>query len=259
MKMLEEWKPLAAPEECFVELETNGSLFNEKNWEKIANLGRYHVSVYITIMSFEENTYQYLSGTALPVENIIKNLHFVRSLREQGIINYVELATVVQERNFREMPSFVSRCLNEFTADAVRLRSVFVFNNGPMDHNVAWFSDVRNPHHPYHQEYLKVMNDPIFSNPKVYKWSGELDSTLGEHPGIKAERELKVIKDKYDEALIRCMLPKLKGENIIIYGAGVIGQKIANRLLKERDLYGELVFAESVKNVMRNVVFQCSI
>ena len=129
-------------------------------------------------------------------------------------------------------------------------QSIFVFDNGPMDRNVAWFSDVRNPHHPYHQEYLKVMNDPIFSNPKVYKWSGDLDSSLGEHPGIKAERQLKELtglKNKYDEALIRCMLPKLKGENIIIYGAGVIGQRIANSLLKERDLYGELVFAESVK------------
>lgn len=232
-----------------MDLETTGSLFNEKNWEKIANLGQYHVSVYITIMSFEENTYQYLLGTTLPVENIIKNLHFVRRLREQGIINYVELATVVQERNFREMPSFVSRCLNEFAADAVRLRSIFVFDNGPMDHNVAWFSDVRNPHHPYHQEYLRVMKDPIFSNPKVYKWSGDLDSSLGEHPGIKADRKLKEIKTKYDDALIRCILPKLVGKNTIIYGAGVVGQMLAKVMLKDQNSYGKICFAETVKSI----------
>lgn len=248
MNLLGEWKPLANPEECFVELETNGSLFNEKNWGKIANLGKYHVSVYITIMSFEEGTYQYLSGTTLPLENIIKNLYFVKRLREQGIINHVELATVVQERNFREMPSFVSRCLDEFAADTVRLRSIFVSSNGPLDHNVAWFSDVRNPYHPYYKEYLRVMSDPIFSNPKVYKWSGDLDSSLGEHPGIEAERQLKELKIKYDEALIRSILPKLKGKNIIIYGAGVVGQMLAKAILEEKNLYGKICFAETVKS-----------
>lgn len=82
MKMLGEWKPIAMPNECFVDLKTNGSLFNERNWAKIANLGQYHVSVYITVMSFEEQTYQYLSGTSLPVDNIIKNLNFVKRLRK---------------------------------------------------------------------------------------------------------------------------------------------------------------------------------
>ena len=249
MKMLSEWKPLASPNECFVELETNGSLFNEKNWAKISNLGQYHVSVYITVMSFEEQTYRYLSGTSLPVDNIIKNLHFVRELREKGIINHVELGTVIQERNFREMPNFVSRCLDEFKADTVRLRSVFVFKDAPMDHNVGWFSDVRNPYHPYHNEYLQVMDNPIFDNPKVYKWSGDLESSLGEHPGIKAERELKELQVKYDRLLIDNMLPKLKGKNIIIYGAGVVGQMMAGALLEEREVYGRIYFAESVKSV----------
>lgn len=247
MKMLGEWRPLAPVHECSVELETNGSLFNEKNWEKISNLGQYDVSVYITVMSFEEQTYRYLSGTSLPVENIINNLHYVRSLREKGIINHVEIGTVVQERNFREMPSFVSRCINEFAADTVRLRSVFVFKHAPMDHNVAWFSDVRNPYHPYHQEYLDIMRDPIFTHPKVYRWSGNLESSLGEHPGIQAEQQVHVLKNKCDNLLIRCMLPRLKGRNIVIYGAGFVGRLVAQALLKDKSLYGEICFAETKK------------
>ena len=35
-----------------MELETNGSLFNEKNWSYISNLGQYHLSVSITVLSF---------------------------------------------------------------------------------------------------------------------------------------------------------------------------------------------------------------
>lgn len=58
LKLLSEWKPIADPSECFVELETNGSLFNEKNWSRISNLGQYHLSVSITVLSFNEDIYQ---------------------------------------------------------------------------------------------------------------------------------------------------------------------------------------------------------
>ncbi len=69
-----------------MELETNGSLFNEKNWSYISNLGQYHLSVSITVLSFHEDIYQELSGTTLPISNLIDNLHFVKSLR--GNRNY---------------------------------------------------------------------------------------------------------------------------------------------------------------------------
>lgn len=163
---------------------------------------------------------------------------------------------MVQERNFREMPDFVSRCLNEFAADSVRLRSIFVFRDAPMDYNVAWFSDARNPYHPYHKEYLQVMKNPIFNHPKVYKWSGDLESSLGEHPGIQAERNLIDIKSKYDKLLIRYIVSKLKGKNIIIYGAGVVGQMVAKALLEDRQSFGNICFAESEKLQRSDVACQ---
>ena len=74
----------------------------------------------ITVLSFEEEIYRELSGTALPISNLIDNLHFVKSLREKGIINYFEIATVYQEKNFRELPEFARRCIEEFNVDCVR-------------------------------------------------------------------------------------------------------------------------------------------
>lgn len=185
MNILANWKPLAPDEEVSVLLETNGSLFNETNWAKISNLGQYHLSVDLTVMSFHEDAYQYLSGTKLPVQNIINNLHFVRKLREENVINYLEIATVMQERNFREMPEFVYRCIEEFGADNVRLRPIMP--GGPLDPRVQWFMDVRNPYHPYYAEYKRVMQNEIFKHPKVLLWSGDLDSSRGAYP---AEREL---------------------------------------------------------------------
>lgn len=42
--------------------------------------------------------------------------------------------------------------------------------------DAAWFNDLRNPRHPYYKEYKKVMKHPIFNHPKVFDWSGGLDS-----------------------------------------------------------------------------------
>ncbi len=178
MKILSEWKPLAPANEVSVEIETNGSLFNEKNWKKIENLGQYHLEVYITVMSFDEMTYQFLSGTKFPIDRILENLEFARTLREQGIINYLELATVMQELNFREIPEFTRRCLDEFGADCVRIRPVMP--GGILSKEIQWFTDVRNPKHPYYKMYKMILSHPVFKDPRVLLWSNDLPSDRGE-------------------------------------------------------------------------------
>lgn len=190
MKLLNEWKPLAPKEEIKIALETNGSLFNEKNWKKIENLGKYYLRVVITVMSFDEMVYQHLSGTKLPISNIENNLHFVKKLRDEGIVNSFELATVLQEENFREMPEFTRRCIEEFGADKVRIRPIFP--GGIYDKNIQWFMDVRNPYHPYYEQYCEIMKNPIFKNPKVLLWSGELASDRGPGP-LEDAKQLKIM------------------------------------------------------------------
>ncbi len=188
MKLLAEWKPIAPPEQVTVALETNGSLFNEKNWGKIANLGKYNLHVSITVMSFNEMVYQHLSGTRLPISNIENNLRYVKKLREEGVINYLELATVLQEENFREMPEFARRCIEEFGADKVRIRPIVP--GGIYDKNIQWFMDVRNPYHPYYEQYVEVMKSPIFKDPKVLLWSADLASNIGMGPLEKSKQEV---------------------------------------------------------------------
>ena len=122
LRLLSKWKPLAEPNEVSVMLETNGSLFDEAHFSQIANLGKYKLSVAITVLSFEEEIYQELSGTRQSIDQLIENLRYVRSLREKGIIDHLELATVYQDKNYRQLPEFARRCIEEFGADSVRLR-----------------------------------------------------------------------------------------------------------------------------------------
>lgn len=174
LKLLANWKPIAPEKEISVFLETNGSLFDAEHWKQIENLGQYHLGVAITVMSFDEATYQFLSGTTLPISTIEKNLRFVKSLREKGIVNYFEIATVVQERNFRFLPEFTRRCVEEFGADNVRLRPYMPWGaNAP---EIEWFADIRNPRHPYYKEYKEIMKAEIFKHPLVHDWSGGRDS-----------------------------------------------------------------------------------
>lgn len=228
LNILANWKPLSPKEEILVSLETNGSLFDARHWKQIENLGQYHLRVTITVMSFHERTYQILSGVKYPISQIENNLRFVKGLREQGIVNEFEIATVVQDRNFREMPEFTRRCIEEFGADTVRLRPYAPW--GSQKPEIEWFMDVRNPDHPYYEEYREVMRDPIFKHPKVADWSGGMDTVnvrdfpyknykrfyLKERVSMDIERHTKDIIDNIRSAT--------SAKEWILYGLGIVGR-----------------------------------
>lgn len=236
LKLLSEWKPLAPAEEVSVALETNGALFDEEHWKQIENLGKYYLKVAVTVMSFDEKTYQLLSGTKLPVSQIENNLRFIKRLREQGIVNYFEIATVVQERNFRTVPEFARRCVEEFGADYVRLRPYMPW--GSQEPEIEWFMDIRNPQHPYYSEYKEMKKDNIFNHPRVHDWSGGLDTVnIKNFPYKLSYYKEKIIEDimssidSIAEKLNTCMEQK----QLVIYGIGIVG-KIFVGQVKEKGM-----------------------
>lgn len=206
-------------------LETNGSLFNEKNWKRIEKLGKHNLQVAVTIHSFEEDTYQYLSGTKLPVQQVIDNLKFISRLRNENVINEFEIATVICERNFREMPEFVQKCLDEFSMDTIRLR--FFEPYGVMDIATEWFYDVRNEYHPYHDEFERIMKHPVFDNPKVWRWQGETKSLQTENPYVLEKRSMQALSQFVTLTDAQWRLQRFFQENniqrVALYGASNIG------------------------------------
>lgn len=234
MRLMQEWAPEYPPEECVVGIETNGSLFDEKHWKQIDNLSRFNVCVAITVMSFEEEAYQKLSGTSLPASNIIDNLRFVKSLREAGVIKRLELATVYQEGNFRELPEFARRCVEEFGADYVRLRPYEPWVDPGLD---EWMRDVRNVDNPYHREFLQVMQDPIFRHPKVHDWGGGKESGLGREIYPKAMGQFRLMEkilsiDNFGEKV----KAYLDSEKVMIYAMTTAGRFLANLLSHEMNI-----------------------
>lgn len=231
LKLLSEWKPLSPAEEISVCLETNGALFDEEHWKQIENLGKYHLSVAITVMSFDEPTYQLLSGTKLPISKIENNLRFVKKLREQGVVNYFEIATVVQERNFRTVPQFAKRCVEEFGADYVRLRPYMPW--GSQEPEVEWFMDIRNPKHPYYSEYLEMKKDEIFKHPRVHDWSGGLDTANIRVFPYKLSYFKEIILTEImsnTDSMLERLKDSVSLNSMVVYGLGIVGRILVKQL-----------------------------
>lgn len=152
-----------------INLETNGVLFNQKNWNKISHLSSVRINVIITVNSFDPFTYKHISRGG-NYDALMKNLDFVSSLRSSNLIKKLDLAMVIQDRNFRQMPEFVETCLQRYCCDNILLRPVYQW--GTMPDEVYWFKDVLNPLHPYHPEYLELLDHPLISHPKVYHFGG---------------------------------------------------------------------------------------
>ena len=231
LKLLSEWQPVAPADEISVTLESNGSLFDEDHWRQIANLGKYKLSVAITVLSFKNDIYQELSGTKQSVNRLIDNLKYIRSLREQGIINHLEIATVYQDKNFREIPEFAKRCLEEFGADSVRLRPFEPWGETGMR---EWFMDVRNVYNPLHQEFLEVMKDPILRHPKVHDWGGGNESGLGPEPYVKTRAMFAIIDKIFcEDSFIERLLSASKGRDLVVYGMNTVGKALVSRMKNE--------------------------
>jgi MoaA/NifB/PqqE/SkfB family radical SAM enzyme len=181
MRMLEKLRP--ADRNCRILLETNGTLFDEKHWERISHLGKYDLTVTVTPNSFDRATFKYLNGGHDTYDQLMHNLHFLKSLRKQNVINKHQISIVVQERNFRELPDFIKYCINELEADSVIVKPLY--NWFGMSEDMFWFMDVLNPEHPYHSEYLEMMEDPVINDPHVFLWGARNLHEDSKHPAYR--------------------------------------------------------------------------
>lgn len=197
-------------------LETNGVFFDEEHWEKIQHLSKVRIELLVTINSFDEFTYKHISRGG-NYAKLMNNLEFMSKLRRENKIAHLVNALVIQDRNFREVPSFIKRSFSDYAFDQVILRPVYQW--GTMDEAVFWFKDVLNPMHPYHEEYLEIMQNPILKDPRVFHFGGDTVHSSRPYPAFEGNKYFPYERIK-------------KNSRVIVYGAGQIGQVIVNWLKK---------------------------
>ena len=213
MEVLENLRP--TNRDLSILLETNGVFFDEKHWERIKHLADYKLEVVVTINSFDKFIYKHISRGG-NYERMMHNLEFMSQLRRENKISILANSFVIQDRNFREIPTFIKRSFENYAFDRVVLKPVYQW--GTMDENVYWFKDVLNPMHPYHTEYLEIIQDPMLSDSRVYNFGGNTSHTSRPYP---CEDSV-----KFPYGAIK------KDSRIILYGAGKIGREYARQLNK---------------------------
>ncbi len=227
-------------------LETNAAFFDEKHFKRIEHLAKKQFYVTATVNSFHDSTYRYLNGYANHVDKVIDNLKYMKSLREQNIINKLSISMVVQESNFRELPEYVDRCLNEFGADAVRVRGIMKFS---MDEDDFWMKDVFNPAHPFYKEALDILHHPIMRDERVWFWEGDYEHTRKpvKNPARRFQENyenLWRLMNAADSGILKSNLQRIKGKKVVLFGAGHISEYLIKKI-NEYEVDCEIIILDS--------------
>ena len=211
-------------------LETNGVLFKD-NWHKISNLRKYDITVSVTPSSFDRETYKYLAGK----DDLVKfeeSMAFISELKKKGDINRIRLIMVIQDSNFRQIPNFISRGI-EYDADDIVLRPIYKWFDLSEDERL--FKNVLNPCHPYHNEYLEIIKNPICRNPRVINHGFDNFEEPVEFPTLAMKQQYNSDQKLYNEVdnsldLLAESINAKKNAGIILFGVGVVGKYVLSKI-----------------------------
>jgi len=190
-------------------LETNGVLFDEEHWARIQHLKDFYLEVVVTINSFDKFTYEHVSRGG-NYDKLMHNLAFMSDLRKKNYLNILTQSLVIQDRNFREIPSFIERSFRDYSFDSVVLKPVYQW--GTMDDDVYWYKDVLNPMHPYHEEYLEILKHPALHDPRVYNFGGETSHEARPFPGSSCQDGQRIAELERCVAEKQCEIDNLQCE-----------------------------------------------
>jgi MoaA/NifB/PqqE/SkfB family radical SAM enzyme len=146
-----------------IALQTNGTLFNEKNWKRLKKIHGSISTVYVSFDAASEATYN-VTRRGGNWQQLQENVKFLSSLRAQRLLERLRLDFVVQQANYREMPEFV-KLAKQFAADQVffsKATNWGTWSTAEFRKVCVW-----EPGHPEHADFRRVIADPILDDAKV--------------------------------------------------------------------------------------------
>jgi len=142
---------------------SNGTLFTEEEWNKFPGIHNKVRSVRVSIDAARKQTFEKLRRLGR-YEPFIENMRFLSQLRASGTIPQLKFSFTYQLDNFREMPEFVEFCasMNADFSIFERLQNIAF---SAKDYRAK---AVHYPEHPQYGEFLAIVGNPIFANPRVW-------------------------------------------------------------------------------------------
>lgn len=135
-----------------VNLHTNGQLWDERAWKEL-DLSRRVEEAHISIDAASADVYSIVRRGG-SFERLLKNLIYIKSLREAEEFNFLVLSMVVQSTNFHQMSDFV-RLAKSHSADLVTFQMIRDWGTLKSfdEHYIG-------PGHPKFPDFVKALDDP---------------------------------------------------------------------------------------------------
>lgn len=144
-------------------LHTNGVLCDERAWEECGLEGRTGF-VCVSADAARAETYA-LVRRGGDHARLLRNLEFLAARRRSGDPRLFKILFVVQDANFAEMPDYV-RLGRALGVDEVYFSLIRHWARG-MDDGAYARAQIWRPDHPRHGDFLAVLRDPVFDDPRV--------------------------------------------------------------------------------------------
>lgn len=150
---------------CVINLQTNGTLLNQRNWNAISKIHQNLKLIKISFDAAHESTYNNIRvhGKWKQLVENCKQLEDKKGILPKLSVHY---DYVVQADNYQEMTEFVEFVKENFpTFDAINFS--LVTDWGTWSPAVYEEKCIWKPSHPEFEKFQSVISDPMFTDPKI--------------------------------------------------------------------------------------------
>ena len=147
----------------FFNLQTNGVMFTPKYWGKMKKIQNNINTVIVSYDAGTPETYK-ITRRGGDWDQLQKNMKFLSSLRQDGLINELRIDCVVQKANYKELDKLVQIGL-DLKVDKVYFSLVVdwgTWSPEVYEQNCVWKNT-----HPEFNNFIKILQNPIFDEPIV--------------------------------------------------------------------------------------------
>lgn len=148
----------------WIRLLTNGTLFNEKNWQTLIRNKTAKFMLTVSVDAATKDTYEHIRKGG-NFEILKRNMAFAARLRKKGELSYFRMNFVVQKENYKEMIPFVEWGL-ELGTDEIfftKIRNWGTYTKEEFKEISMMEEDGMTPK----EELVKVLEHPVMKNPIV--------------------------------------------------------------------------------------------
>lgn len=150
-----------------IHLHTNGSLWNEKMWNRLKAIHPYVKTCEVSIDAGTKDTYENHTRIGGKWDVLLENLEFITTI---DTIKFFSFSFVVQDSNFREMKQFYDMITNYMKGSKSKFDVFYnaITNWGTYTDEEYNDKNICNPNHKDHIEFLEILETiqdlPYFTN-----------------------------------------------------------------------------------------------